>query len=169
MSFRASGSSDGASGKWAVGSYWLSLKDSQAEAVARVQVMAWVPFSLETYLPLFPCRVIVPSGFVPQTNDSQAPTDVRLQVMGLTPFSDETYIPMLCRATLPPPASTTRNCSQAWAVVRVQVMAVVPSSPLTYKLLNPLRVIVCPMGAPLPPLDSLPAHLNVMAAPAATV
>src|SRR6185312_1637308 len=111
---------------------------------------------------------MVPSALTPHLNTSHAPTLVRLHVIACAPFSDDTYLPMLCRATLPFPSSTTKNCSHVPAVARVQVMAVVPFSPLTYLPLNPLSVMVCPTGAP-EPLDCVPFHLNVAAAPAGKV
>src|ERR1700754_574741 len=103
--------------------------------VARLQVIAIVPFSLDIHLPLLPCRDMVPSGFTNQVNCSQAPAVARLQVIAIVPFSLDTNLPCLLSSTLPPPPSKTRNCSHALAVGRLQFMACVPFSPLTYRLL----------------------------------
>ena len=134
--------------------YWFILNDSHGPAVVLLHVMAWVPFSLEINFTLLPLIETVPSALLTQSNCSQAPIDVRLHVIAWVPFSDETYFPWDCKAIFPPPASTTRNCSHPWATVRLQVIGIVPFSLLTYKLFEPLKVTVCPIGGVLPLLTT---------------
>jgi hypothetical protein len=47
--------------KYIILNYWLTPNASQPDAVARVQVMGCVPFSLEMNLPLLPLKVTLPS------------------------------------------------------------------------------------------------------------
>src|SRR5882757_4608264 len=130
--------------------YLFIPNDSVAPAVVLVQVMACVPFSLETNPPLFPLKETVPSGLLIQSNCSQGPMAVRLQVIAWAPFSEDTYLLRFCNDTLPPPASTTRNCSHDCATALLQVIACVAFSLLTYLPLDPFSVTVCPMGMPPP-------------------
>src|SRR5689334_13755136 len=72
--------------------YCFTLNDSHPCAVARLQVMACVPFSLLTYFPLLPCSEIVPSALLIQVNVSQPWKVALLQVMACVPFSLLTYL-----------------------------------------------------------------------------